>query len=205
MKFVANSSSFHFDTQIWEILKAGRGSHSPPLTPSGAPAPPSSIDRSRPLVVYTARGIQGVVYSPSFEETYFRIRENLWGLETESTRKCSPRLRCWSIPVTFMHGIVWCMGVVAFLTHIASSSGSTGALCDLVVDIVRYALGALVAKVVICCVQAYCSRCATCILFWFHRCVMRSCCRWRLDSVLCYGILGCGCACGDLLSFQSQF
>ena len=34
------------------------------------------------------------------------------------------------------------MGVVAFLTHIASSSGSTGALCDLVVDIVRYALGA---------------------------------------------------------------
>ena len=43
-------------------------------------------------------------------------------------------------------------GVVAFLTHIASSSGSTGALCDLVVDIVRYALGALVAVVVICCV-----------------------------------------------------
>ena len=33
-------------------------------------------------------------------------------------------------------------GVVAFLTHIAS--GSTGALCDLVVDIVRYALGAMV-------------------------------------------------------------
>ena len=50
-----------------------------------------------------------------------------------------------------MHGIE--EGVVAFLTHIASSSGSTGALCDLVVEIVRYALGAMV---VICCVQVYC-------------------------------------------------
>ena len=53
--------------------------------------------------------------------------------------------------------------------------GSTGALCDLVVDIVRCALGALVAVVVICCVQVYCSGCATYILFWCHRCVMRSC------------------------------
>ena len=50
-----------------------------------------------------------------------------------------------------MHGIEK-EGVVAFLTHIASSSGSTGALCDLVVDIVRYGLGAMVAVVVICCV-----------------------------------------------------
>ena len=50
------------------------------------------------------------------------------------------------MPVTFMHGIEE-EGVVAFLTHIASSSGSTGALCDLVVDVVRYALGAMVAVV----------------------------------------------------------
>ena len=48
---------------------------------------------------------------------------------------------------------------VVDVQHI-SCSGSTGALCDLVVDIVRYALGAFVAVVVICCVQVYCSRCA---------------------------------------------
>ena len=48
---------------------------------------------------------------------------------------------------------------VVDVQHI-SCSGSTGVLCDLVVDIVRCALGAMVAVVVICCVQVYCSRCA---------------------------------------------
>ena len=91
-------------------------------------------------------------------------------------------------------------GVVAFLTHIASSSGSTGALCDLVVDIVRNALGAMVAVVVICCAQVYCSRCATCFGSTGAFCDLTTV-GGRL-SVLCYGIRGFGC--GDLLCLSSQ-